>query len=96
MKTAIGRFLSNLFGGKKFWWVEIKTNHPACTYYFGPFDTDTEAEVLKGGYIEDLEQEGAQNIRAVLLHCSTPDQLTISDEADSPFADFSTPVLGQS
>lgn len=95
MKTAFGRFLENLFGSTKSWWVEVKTHHPSCTYYFGPFDSESEADALKGGYIEDLEQEGAQNIRAVLQHCSTPDQLTIGDDVDSPFGGFSTPAFSR-
>ncbi|MFZ4639639.1 MAG: DUF1816 domain-containing protein [Nodosilinea sp.] len=83
MKTPFGNFLSNLFGAPKAWWLEIKTSQPVCTYYFGPFTSKTEAETMKGGYIEDLEQEGAQNIRSVIQYCSDPVQLTISEEGDS-------------
>jgi hypothetical protein len=54
MKTSFGRFLKDLFGFGKAWWLEIKTNQPTCTYYFGPFERAEEAEALKGGYIEDL------------------------------------------
>ena len=52
-------FLSNLFSSfSKPWWVEISTTEPRCLYYFGPFDTQSEAELHQAGYIEDLEQEG--------------------------------------
>jgi hypothetical protein len=96
MKTSFGRFLENLFGFGKAWWVEIKTNQPACTYYFGPFSNETEALAMKGGYIEDLEQEGAQNIRSTVQRCQHPDQLTITDEGDSPFGGISSTAFGHS
>lgn len=96
MKTSFGRFLDDLFGLGKAWWLEIKTSQPTCTYYFGPFDSEEEAEALKGGYIEDLEQEGAQNIRTGIQRCSRPAQLTI-EEWDSPFGGFTSPAFsGQS
>ncbi|WOD38593.1 DUF1816 domain-containing protein [Nodosilinea sp. E11] len=92
MHKFLGSFLSNLLGQSKAWWVEIKTNQPACTYYFGPFDSEAEAVMAKGGYIEDLEQEGAQNIQTVVQRCNRPDQLTITDEWDTPVGGFSAPA----
>lgn len=44
------------------WWVKIVTEQPKCTYYFGPFSCTKPAELAQLGYIEDLEQEGAQGI----------------------------------
>ncbi|TVQ10869.1 MAG: DUF1816 domain-containing protein [Leptolyngbya sp. DLM2.Bin27] len=93
MNNFLGRLLRNIFGRRKAWWVEIKTTHPACTYYFGPFDSEFEATTAKGGYIEDLEQEGAQNIQTVVQLCSDPEQLTITDEWDIPVGGFSSPVF---
>ncbi len=61
------------------WWVEIVTQNPRCTYYFGPFISANEANAAKSGYVEDLEQEGAQGIILVVKRCK-PDNLTISDE----------------
>lgn len=61
------------------WWVEITTDNPRCTYYFGPFLTAKEAEESKAGYIEDLEQEGALNIRVAIKRCK-PAILTIFDD----------------
>ncbi|MBE9136248.1 DUF1816 domain-containing protein [Nodosilinea sp. LEGE 07088] len=83
MNNFLSRLLDNLRGQSKAWWVEIKTSQPACTYYFGPFDSEIEATTAKGGYIEDLEQEGAQNIQTLVSLCSDPDQLTITDEWDT-------------
>ncbi len=73
-------FLSNLFSSfSKSWWVEISTSQPRCLYYFGPFETEGEAALHKGGYIEDLEQEGAQQIQVAIKCCATPTSLTVID-----------------
>jgi hypothetical protein len=60
-------------------WVEIVTDNPRCTYYFGPFFDEKEAVVAQGGYIEDLENEGAQGISVKILRCK-PNNLTIFEE----------------
>lgn len=60
-------------------WVEIITDSPRCTYYFGPFLSSQEAEAAKGGYIEDLEHEGAQGIKVSVKRCN-PTNLTIVDD----------------
>ena len=61
------------------YWVEIVTNNPRCTYYFGPFINETEAKAAKYGYIEDLQNEGAQGIVVTIKRCK-PKELTIFDE----------------
>ncbi|MFM2305010.1 MAG: hypothetical protein RLZZ135_2422 [Cyanobacteriota bacterium] len=61
------------------WWVEINTNLPHCTYYFGPFATALEANTTKFGYVEDLEHERAEGINVVIKRCK-PAQLTIEYE----------------
>ncbi|MGF1568456.1 MAG: DUF1816 domain-containing protein [Nodosilinea sp.] len=93
MNNFLDRLLKTIFGSGKAWWVEVKTSQPACTYYFGPFDSEAEANTMKGGYIEDLEQEGAQNIRAMVQRCSCPEQLTITDDWDSPMGGFVAPAF---
>ncbi|WP_434555480.1 DUF1816 domain-containing protein [Prochlorothrix hollandica] len=61
------------------YWVEITTTLPQCIYYFGPFLLAQEAEAEMGGYLEDLEQEGAIGIVAVVKRCK-PTELTITDD----------------
>jgi len=61
-------------------WVEITTESPRCTYYFGPFANESEADTAKFGYIEDLEAEGATGVIASIKRCK-PAQLTVYDEA---------------
>ena len=61
------------------WWVEIVTQNPRCTYYFGPFLNSSEAKLSSTGYIEDLEVEGAQGIAVNVKRCK-PNTLTIADD----------------
>ncbi|HAA30481.1 MAG TPA: hypothetical protein DCE56_25830 [Cyanobacteria bacterium UBA8553] len=60
-------------------WVEIVTDNPHCIYYFGPFFSTQEADEAKGGYVEDLENEGAQGISVTVKRCK-PTNLTIFDD----------------
>ena len=57
------------------WWVEIATAQPHCLYYFGPFDSADEAKFQQGGYIEDLQAEGATGISIQIKQCQ-PQALT--------------------
>ena len=61
------------------WWVKIVTETPDCTYFFGPFESAGEAQHHERGYVEDLEQEGAQGIAVHILQ-DQPETLTIYDE----------------
>jgi hypothetical protein len=63
------------------WWVEIVTENPRCTYYFGPFANEQDAYASKDGYIEDLENEGTQGIFVTVKRCK-PSDLTIFDELE--------------
>ncbi|MDP8933147.1 MAG: DUF1816 domain-containing protein [Cyanobacteriota bacterium] len=69
--------LFNFFGLA--WWVEVKTSTPRCIYYFGPFLTSKEAEAAKAGYVEDIENEGAEGLRVSILRCK-PLTLTVADD----------------
>jgi hypothetical protein len=51
------------------WWIEVYTDYPRCLYYFGPFDSATEAESHQADYLEDLHQEGAENVLAQIKQC---------------------------
>jgi hypothetical protein len=66
------------------WWVEVVTENPSCTYYFGPFMKESNAQAALPGYVDDLVQEGAIGIRAIAKRCK-PEQLTIiNDESSEP------------
>ncbi|MEM9543817.1 MAG: DUF1816 domain-containing protein [Cyanobacteria bacterium P01_E01_bin.42] len=76
MKNVLIRFLeSSGFA----YWVEIKTDNPRCTYYFGPFLSAREANEMAPGYVEDLKEEGAQGIN-VNIGRMKPKELTIVEE----------------
>jgi Domain of unknown function (DUF1816) len=60
------------------WWVEVTTEAPRCTYYFGPFVSSKDAMTHQPGYLEDLHREGAQGIQVEVKRCK-PQDLTIID-----------------
>ncbi|MGB3692300.1 MAG: DUF1816 domain-containing protein [Spirulinaceae cyanobacterium] len=60
-------------------WIEITTETPKCTYYFGPFTSKQEAQNAQAGYLEDLKSENAQGIVVSVKRCN-PSKLTIYDE----------------
>jgi signal transduction histidine kinase len=64
------------------WWVEIQTNVPRCTYYFGPFENAKEARLSQVGYLEDLLEEKARGITVEIKQCQ-PEKLTIFDEEET-------------
>lgn len=63
------------------YWVEIETAKPSCVYYFGPFLTLQDAKSAKVGYVEDLTQEGATEIRVKFKRCQ-PTELTVIKEQE--------------
>ncbi|MGF1487005.1 MAG: DUF1816 domain-containing protein [Prochloraceae cyanobacterium] len=63
------------------YWVEIVTNKPQCTYYFGPFMDRSEAKLAQSGYIEDLNDEGAREIRVTIKRFK-PSDLTIYQDLE--------------
>lgn len=71
-------FISALERFKLAWWVEIVTNTPRCTYYFGPFLSRQEAKSYQAGYIEDLESEGTRIVSVAVKQCQ-PKELTSCD-----------------
>ncbi|GAP95616.1 hypothetical protein NIES2104_21400 [Leptolyngbya sp. NIES-2104] len=77
------------------WWAEVTTENPRCVYYFGPFLSEKEAKSHQGGYVEDLEREGATSIKVNIKRCK-PSDLTIYDEkADVGFKPMNGVLSGQ-
>jgi Domain of unknown function (DUF1816) len=62
------------------WWIEIITEQPKCTYYFGPFADALEAKIATKGFVEDLESEFAQGIKPKIDRHSQPASLTIEHD----------------
>ncbi|MBF2017274.1 MAG: DUF1816 domain-containing protein [Rivularia sp. T60_A2020_040] len=61
------------------WWIEIVTQNPTCTYYFGPFVSAKKAQIEKNGYVEDLIEEGAIIFQIEIKRCR-PQNLTVFAE----------------
>ena len=57
------------------WWIKIVTEQPICLYYFGVFNSYSEAKKYQGGYIEDLKEEGNRIVNIGIQKC-LPKQLT--------------------
>ncbi|MFS8854201.1 DUF1816 domain-containing protein [Synechococcus sp. H55.7] len=57
-------------------WIEITTDD--CTYYYGPFASEREAEAHKSHYIADLEAEGVKRIEAQVKKMRQPQSLTVA------------------
>ncbi len=63
------------------YWVEISTDSPKCTYYFGPFLNQEEAKAAQKGYVEDLQSEGTLGIFLKIKRFK-PNNLTIFDDLE--------------
>jgi len=59
--------------------MKLTTENPRCTYYFGPFLTKKEARENQQGYIDDLLEEGAKEIK-ISMKRFKPKELTIFEE----------------
>lgn len=76
LREAVSGFVQGL---QSAWWVEIITVQPSCVYYFGPFNQPDEAQAACPGYLEDLQNEGAQQLKVDIKYCR-PKDLTICYE----------------
>ncbi len=85
--------LTNFFHGLGWaWWVEVVTQNPRCTYYFGPFLSVKEAKTAINGYLEDLEQEGATGINVQVKRCK-PQALTIAEDLGEKRERYNQPAF---
>lgn len=89
MKEILTRILNAL--GKAYW-VKIETNQPSCTYYFGPFFNNKDAQSAQAGYLEDLSQEGAVDMKVDIKRCK-PTELTILAEQEESLDFKSIPIF---
>jgi hypothetical protein len=64
------------------WWIEIFSAQPPCLYFFGPFNSDREAQASQAGFVQDLIHEGAQGL-AVRLQWCQPSELTVTDRSEA-------------
>ena len=57
-------------------WIRILKNKPGCMYYFGAFNSYSEAKTSKNGYIQDLKKKGAEIVN-YKIEQGKPEQLTM-------------------
>lgn len=67
-------------GQNRQWWVEVDTDSPNRTYYFGPYRSKDEADNSTIGYIKDLEKKGAKKITINIKQGRQPTQLKTNQE----------------
>ena len=63
------------------WWVEVDTDSPKRTYYFGPYDSREEASNQTTSYIRNLEKKGAKKISINIKQGRQPTELRASEES---------------
>ncbi len=90
MKENLAK-LSNYLGLA--YWVKVETQKPSCTYYFGPFISELEAEIDQSGYVDDLKQEGAQGISVKIQRCK-PTELTLDGDREETLGFKRVSVFG--
>ena len=59
------------------WWAKIETDQPSSTYWFGPFITKRSLKGNIPSFIEDLSEEGSENIKYSLVRCKKEEPLTV-------------------
>ncbi len=50
----------------KAWWIIVTTEQPNYEYFFGPFESKQLAVIQQSGYVKDLYDEGATNIKSFI------------------------------
>ena len=62
------------------WWVEVHTDLPKRTYYFGPYESKDKAYDNTKGYVADLKKKGSKKISINIKQRQQSTQLTATDE----------------
>lgn len=63
------------------WWIKVRTSNPNCVYYFGAFESLSEAAQKRFGFIKDLKTEEAE-IVSLEIKQYQPQQLTICNSEE--------------
>tara|TARA_B100000131_G_C17886873_1_gene520644 strand:+ start:433 stop:663 length:231 start_codon:yes stop_codon:yes gene_type:complete len=68
----------NMFNRLGFaWWVEIQTDDPIVTYWFGPFLTKKSLNGALSVFLEDLTLEGSKPLDHSITRSRRSEPLTI-------------------
>ena len=66
----------------KSWWLEILATTPSCGYYFGPFDSESDAIKEQLRYVEDIERRGCEVLLVSVVHRQAPERRMIEYSQD--------------
>ena len=58
------------------WWAKIETENPISTYWYGPFLTKRSLKANLVSFIDDLSDEGSNNIKQSIVRCKKEEPLT--------------------
>ena len=59
------------------WWAKIQTENPIATYWYGPFLTKRSLKENLVSFIEDLKEEGSEDVRHTIVRCKKDEPLTV-------------------
>ncbi len=59
------------------WWAKVETKGPNAVYWYGPFLTKKNLKQNLSLFIQDLSDEGSQDIKHELIRCKRTEPLTI-------------------
>ncbi len=60
------------------WWAKVETESPIVTYWFGPFLTKRSLNANLELFLNDLSDEGIENIKHSIVRCKRKEPLTTS------------------
>ena len=60
------------------WWAKIDTKGPNATYWFGPFLTKRSLIENLEDFLNDLKEEGSEDLKHTIVRCKKEEPLTVS------------------
>ena len=52
------------------WWAKVETKAPNATYWYGPFLTKSSLRKKLKDFLNDLKEEGSEDIKHSIIRCS--------------------------
>ena len=59
------------------WWAKVSTGQPSATYWYGPFLTKRSLSENLVDFLNDLSEEGANDIKHSIVRCNKEEPLTV-------------------
>ena len=61
----------------KSWWLEILATSPSCGYYFGPFDSESDAIKEQLRHVKAIERKGCEVLLVSVVRRQAPEKRMI-------------------